>query len=289
VIPSTTHAARAVALASVGAFALGCTLDARVASVSPGLDAAAEAAGAAEAGVVVSQFQTLPAGSTLPDDATCAARVRRMAFEPRPANTTANHTVPTVVELAGLAPWNNQNAGFDDRALALQARVTGAFTGTTDEILQWAACKWGFDEDQIRAEAVQSSGWTQGLASDWTQNASSCPPDADTRQTGGGVECAETYGLFQIVWQFHQSSWPMLRDSTAFHVDFNFGLRRVCFEGWEPSLGDHAPSSRPYVANDEWGCVGAHFTGNWYDAGAKSYITAVKGQLAGRAWTRPDF
>jgi hypothetical protein len=274
--------ARVVALASVGALAIGCTLDARVASISLGVDAGAEA------GAVVSQFLTLPAGSTLPDDATCTARVRRSAFEPRPANTAANHVVPTATQIAGLAPWNSNN-GFDDRALALQARVTGAFTGTTDEILQWVACKWGFNEDHVRAEAVESSGWTQGLDGDWTTNAQDCPPNADTRQTDGGVQCAMTYGMFQIVWQFHKSSWPMLRDSTPFHVDFNFGLRRVCLEGWEMSQYQNATAGRPYTANDEWGCVGAHFSGSWYDAGAQSYITAVKGQLAGRAWTRPDF
>ena len=236
----------------------------------------------------VPAFRLLPAGTTLPDDATCTARVRRSTFEPRPANTTANHTVPTPTQLAGLVPWNNENA-YDNRALGLEARVSGAFTGTTDEILQWAACKWGFDEDHIRAEAVQSSGWSQVVASDWTMTPSLCPPDADTRQVDGGVECAQTYGIFQIVWQYHQSAWPMFRDSTPFHLDYILGLRRVCFEGWDTSQAARATVAMPYTANDEWGCVGAHFSGFWYDAAANSYITAVKGQLAGRAWTNPDF
>jgi hypothetical protein len=29
--------------------------------------------------------------------------------------------------------------------------VTGDYTGTTDEILQWLSCKWGIDIDMIRA------------------------------------------------------------------------------------------------------------------------------------------
>ena len=248
----------------------GCTLDERVATVAP-------------------QFHTVAAGTPLPDDATCTARVGRSTFEPRPANTAANHTVPTAVQVAGLVPWNNDNFAYDDRALGLQARVTGDFTGTTDEILQWVACKWGFDEDHLRAEAVQSSGWTQGLDADWTTDTSLCPPGADTRQVDGGVECAETYGILQIVWQYHQSAWPMFRDSTPFHLDYILGLRRVCFEGWDTSQAARAPAGKPYTANDEWGCVGAHFSGQWYDASANAYITAVKGQLAGRAWTRPGF
>jgi hypothetical protein len=280
------RALRAFAFALV-AGAGGCTLDARVALVEAH-DAAAESGADAPPAVVAPQFQTLPAGATLPDDATCAALVHRTAAEPRPANTAPNHVVPTAAQLAGLSPWNSENA-YDNRALGLEARITGAFTGTTDELLQWVACKWGFDEDHIRAEAVQASAWMQTLDGDWSTTSSECPPDADTRASDGGAQCAETYGMFQIVWQFHKSAWPMFRDSTPFHLDYIFGLRRVCFEGWDTSQAARATADRPYTANDEWGCIGAHFSGGWYDAGANSYISAVRGQLAGRAWTHPDF
>jgi autotransporter family porin len=273
----------------------GCTIDTRVAVVTTGVDAGTGTAGAggaasgsAGAGGAGVQFHTLPAGSPLPSDATCAALVRRTSHEPRPANTVPNHVVPTAAQIAGLDPWNSENA-YDNRALALEARITGAFTGTTDELLQWTACKWGFDEDHIRAEAVQASDWTQPLAGDWTTDPSLCPSDAETRPTDGGVECAPTYGMFQIVWRYHKSAWPMFRDSTPFHLDYIFGLRRVCFEGWDTSQGARATSGVPYTANDEWGCVGAHFSGSWYDDGAKRYITAVMGQLAGRVWTTPGF
>jgi hypothetical protein len=276
-------------LAIVGAAALaagGCTLDARVARVSTGADA-----GAAGAGVVpVPQFQTLPAGSPLPDDATCAALVHRTSHEPRPTNTAPNHVVPTAQQLAAVTPWNTSGSAFDDHALGLQARITGAFTGTTDELLQWVACKWGFDEDHVRAEAVQASGWSQTADGDWTSDTATCPPDADTRTTtDGGVQCAMTYGILQIVWQYHKSAWPAYRDSTPFHLDYIFGLHRVCFEGWDTSQGARATAAQPYTANDEWGCIGAHYSGGWYDQGAINYIDAVKAQLARRAWTDPTF
>jgi autotransporter family porin len=276
---------RSIAGAALALVAAGCTLDARVGLISTGTDAGA---GGGAGGVPAPRFQTLPAGSTLPDDATCAALVRRTGHEARPANTTPNHVQPTPQQIAALTPWNSANA-YDNRALGLQARITGAFTGTTDELLQWVACKWGFDEDHIRAEAVQSSAWRQTLATDWTTTPSLCPPDAVTRANDGGVQCAQTYGIFQIVWQYHQSAWPAYRDSTPFHLDFIFGLRRVCFEGWDTSQAARAVSGVPYAANDEWGCVGAHYSGGWYDDGASSYIAAVKGQLAGRAWTSPTF
>lgn len=260
---------RALACGVSFAALAGCTLDAAVATE----------------GV---QFPTLAAGSTLPDDATCASLVRHVP-EQRLANMTANLDVPTAAQIAGLTPWNSENA-YDDRALGLEARITGAFTGTTDEILQWVACKWGFNEDDVRAEAVESSGWVQGLETDWTMEPTTeCPPDADARAQNGGTQCAQTYGMYQVVWQYHKSAWPMYRDSTPFHVDYVYALRRACFEGWDTSQIARATSSPPFTVGDEWGCMGAHFSGGWYDAGANSYIAGVKGQLAGRAWTRPGF
>jgi hypothetical protein len=273
--------ALAAALAVTGALSLansGCTIDTRVATV-------AGDAGLGDAGGGP-RFVTLSAGSTLPDEATCAARVRRSTWEPRPLNKTANEHLTTPAEVARLAPWDSAHDAFDDRALGLQARITGDFAGTTDEILQWAACKWGFDEDHLRAEAVEQSGWNQGETTDWTTTTTDCPPNADTRPTDGGVQCAQTYGIMQILWKYHQSAWPMFRDGTSFHLDYVYALRRACFEGYDTNLSNAA---KPYVAGDEWGCVGAHFSGAWYDSGANAYITRVKGQLAGRAWTRPDF
>jgi hypothetical protein len=97
-------------------------------------------------------FGTLPVGSALPrGDADCANRVTRNPWEPRPENNTANHTVPS-----GTVPWNNNPSWtYWSAFIALRNKVTGNFTGTTGEIIQWAACKWGIDEDLIRAEPPQ--------------------------------------------------------------------------------------------------------------------------------------
>ena len=43
----------------------------------------------------------------------------------------------------------------------LRPRVTGAHVGTTDENIQWAACKWGISDNVLRAIAVRESTWTQ--------------------------------------------------------------------------------------------------------------------------------
>ena len=38
-----------------------------------------------------------------------------------------------------------------------------------------------------------------------------------------------------------------------------------------------------------WGCIGAWFSGNWYDSGAISYIADVKNNLNTKAWLQPGF
>ena len=70
---------------------------------------------------------------------------RRGAPPPRSARTTPGTTPPVA---------RRRQSGW-------YARVTGNFTGTTDQIIQWAACKWGIDEDIVRAQAAKESGWHQ--------------------------------------------------------------------------------------------------------------------------------
>ena len=104
-----------------------------------------------------SHFYTLPPGSTLPSGTACTSAVRRNPnFEPRPDNYTANHTVPT--DDLTLMRTTTQNGGAAPHSFD---RVDGNFTGTTDEILQWGACKWGFDEDLVRAMAADETWWHQ--------------------------------------------------------------------------------------------------------------------------------
>ena len=64
------------------------------------------------------------------------------------------------------------------------ARVDGKFTGTTDQILRWGACKWGIDEDVVRAEAVAESHWRQDDAGDSSNDRSRARRDWDFRAPG---------------------------------------------------------------------------------------------------------
>ena len=129
-------------------------------------------------------------GAPLPSDAACAALVRPAA-ETRPDNAKFNATRGVQKNLTGPYP--------------LFSRVDGNFTGTTDEIIQWTACKWGVDPDIVRAQAVVESYWHQQALGDTTSNASVCAPNhpigSDPSHPG---MCPESVGLLQVRFQY----WP---------------------------------------------------------------------------------
>jgi hypothetical protein len=223
---------------------------------------------------------TLPPGSALPSEAACAARVQRAAWEPHPENYQANHRVPTARQIAGLAPWG-LDIGLAPRSDTIRRQITGDFTGTTDEILKWVACKWGIDGDIIRAEAFTESTWQQNHRGDWTTERSLCPPG-----TWGGNGCYQSYGIFQIKYTYQRTAWPMSRDDTAFNAEYAYGYIRNCYEGQTTYLGDFTPvSGYPhYHAGDIWGCVGMWYSGRWYSPDALTYIKSVQKALARKAW-----
>ena len=77
------------------------------------------------------------------------------------------------------------------------ARVTGAFTGTTDEIIQWAACKWGIDEDVVRAQAAKETYWTQDHLGDFGTDPTHCVPGHPIGADGEAGKCPESIGMMQ--------------------------------------------------------------------------------------------
>ncbi len=230
-------------------------------------------------------FTTLPPGSILPSEQACAARVHRSPWEPRPDNSTANHSVPTARQIAQLSSWGPA-IGVDPKADAFRKQITGSFTGTTNEILQWVACKWGIDENIVRAEAAVESYWHQSQRGDYTNNRADCPPG-----TWDGSGCYQSYGLLQLKYSVFPGTWPMSRDDTAFNAEYVYAVIRTCYEGWTTYLSDFPPiAGYPrYHAGDIWGCLGRWYSGRWYNQGAIDYINSVKAYLANEEWRQPGF
>lgn len=212
-------------------------------------------------------FGTLPVGAAVPrSDAGCGSRVTRNPWEPRPQNSTANHTVPS-----GPVAWNNKPIWtYWSAFIAKRNKVTGNFTGTTDEIIQWAACKWGIDENLIRAEAAVESYWVQSTQGDFAKGR------------------YHSFGLMQVSQDdpngnLLKGGYPNTARDTALNVDYYGAEIRACYEGdfWDGGGWLYGASR---VRGDLWGCVGYWYSGSWYDAGARSYINTVKTTLWQKPW-----
>ena len=88
--------------------------------------------------------------------------------------------------------------------------VNGRFRGTTDEIIQWAAYKWGFRPSVLRAVATVESWWHQSAVGD----------------------NGDSFGLFQVRRPYHcWDACRIARDSTAFNADYYGGILRAYFDG----------------------------------------------------------
>jgi hypothetical protein len=214
---------------------------------------------------------TRPVGSPVLSDTDAAAYVRRTSWEPRPANSPYNQRVPTAEQLATYYTSNQ------DRLGAYGDRVTGGFTGTTDEILQWAAWKWGLDEDVLRGVAAIESWWYQEHSADFVSGV------GDT-----------SFGLMSVRKTWPGSNWagwpgtyPLSIESTPFNVDFYGAAIRYCYDGGDQYM-DYI-RAEGYVAGDLWGCLGWWYSGHWHDVGAEEYVATVKSHVQHRVWERPGF
>ncbi len=192
----------------------------------------------------------------LPDDV-AAARVTRSSFEPRPDNATPNARKPTAGELASYRAqtqdWRRCNGHPD--------HVTGDFTGTTDETLQWAAAKWGLDPETVRAQAAVETWWRQGFVGN----------------------SGDAFGIMQIRRSSFPAAGTLPQQSTAFTLDLYGATIRSYYDGCATWLNDVAQGRR-YAEGDLWGSIGAWYAGRWHTADAEQYIARVKQEQAARPW-----
>jgi hypothetical protein len=236
---------------------------------------------------LLAYFGTLPPHAVLPTEAQCNGAVPRNSWEPRPENAPANNTVPSAAELA---PFYAQPINFPDGPPASDfQRVDGNFTGTTDEILQWASCKWGMDVEVMRAQAFAESNLSAYTVGDFRTDYSDCTAgDWYGWQAAQGY-CWQTYGLLQVKADSF-NVWPMAWDSNAFNADFRGAYFRACMNGDISYYTDLTPvagyPTYPNGNTDEmmWGCVGAWYDGGWYDANSLSYIATIKASAATLPW-----
>ncbi len=218
--------------------------------------------------VLANSGSTLAVGAALPSDGQCAAEADQLgsAHEARPENDAANQSTPGGV---ALPPWPDFWAPAANRQFV--GRIDGSYTGTTDRIIAWGACKWGIETDVVRAMAMEESSWRQAHVGDFVRDPAQC--------VGGySTPCPTSFGLLQLKHTTRPGSWPDSQLHTAFNVDYSLAVLRGCYEGWVTYLGNG------YGPGDLWGCVGWHYSGSWKDGTALGYVGRVKHQLAGRTW-----
>jgi hypothetical protein len=263
-------------------------------------------------------FSLLPVGawSSLPSD--CATQVHRSTWEPRPDSYKRNHVMPdpTAVHDSFTSRPRSGLGTYDPRWDSfLLPRVDGQFTGTTDEIFQWAACKWGLSDNLVRAVAYRESTWYQYetypsgrcvtfygcgdfFSSATAATSTYCNGIAaygyDYQPDYGAGFCPKTFSIigemswWNPAWGFNwagnqNGTFPFNRNSTAFAVDYYAAMIRGCYEGWQRELGSS------YTAGDLWGCVGAWYSGGWHDSAADGYAQRVQDAINTQPWLTSTF
>jgi hypothetical protein len=196
--------------------------------------------------------------------------------EIRPANATANHYIPSGLELAAFHAAGSFNP--------LEKYVSGGFAGTTDEILQWGAHKWGIPEDVMRAVAVTESWWRQDAMGDRQDGVNAALYPVQSQIDAHSVY--ETLGLMQVKWRpdqsLHPGTEPLRWKSTSFNVDYWGASVRYYYDGLCNWCGSG------YGPGQDWNSVGAWFSPSPWGT-SQRYVTQVKGHLAARTWERPGF
>ena len=267
-----------------------------------------------------SYFSTLPPNSTVPGlagEGACAAGIPVTA-ETIASNAQswscdgqscppANWTLPDATTLNQVAndtffETEAGDSGQED-AIPYMKQVTGNYASSkpsTDMIIRWASCKWGLDENAMRAEAVVESNWHQ--TDDFGDSSSSeCT-------AGGGVNliglpgaspsrggCWRSFGLFQImVVAPNYNAWDGAWKATPFDADYRAAFQRACMDGklagymQGQGSSQYAAYTNPANAANTgymfWGCMGEWYSGGWYDSGAQDYISQVEQAVSSRSW-----
>ena len=193
-------------------------------------------------------------------DAAASRLVHRTRWEPRTDNGATRHRMPTRAQLRTF--WAQSQMPYAHR-------VTGHFIGTTDEIIQWAAIKWGFAPNLLRAVAADESWWKMSAVGD----------------------NGDSFGLFQVRRPYHCQgqvcSW--FRNDAAFNADYYGAVLRSYYDGVEKWLNTVSGNGARYRSHDLWGSVGAWFSGRWRDAGALQYVAKVQSYLHQRVWRTSAF
>lgn len=208
----------------------------------------------------------------------------------------ANYYVPTNAELRDfrrartstgqpILQFNPYYAYVDGR--------DGMRRPSTDDLIQWAAHKWGIPGDWLRAEYVKESYWSQIQLGDETRVSARWydmyPFQARVTHT---LDVYASLGITQVQWTpdgaVGVGAEPLRWKSTAFNIDYQAATVRFYYDdprGARSTWGDGS-----YVPCQQWNSIGGWFRPfPWGNGDQQTYIHAVRDILAQRVWTSSDF
>jgi hypothetical protein len=216
-------------------------------------------------------------------DAQAAACVARSG-ENRPQNVSQNAKAPTATELdafhAARDSFGRTPAEYNENF----ASVTGAAAlyglRSTDDMIEWAAYKWGIPEDFVRGQMVMESGWSMlqtGDRRDWAMPVAHFYPELAVIDDDS---VWESLGIAQIRWR-HTVPWnpgvePLRWQSTGFALDYSQALIRYYYDGRCDWCGDG------YLAGDPDGAYRTYVSGSWSEG--QWYADGVRSNAASKPW-----
>jgi hypothetical protein len=217
-------------------------------------------------------YSLISPSASLPSESACASAVNA-APEPENAPWNTNDGTGYNSNTGLTTPsYFYQNAGSQTRYRnAAFANVHGSYAGTTDDIIRVYSCKWGEDENWMRAQTLIESGWHQDCAA--MHGGSGCNENGDNNNSDGscsGLPAGISDGSWPVTnssgdfigansvpgastyasWGIIQSkaacaewySWPMLALSTSWSQDYEGAKWRSCMNG-DVNFGSSAYSS----------------------------------------------
>jgi len=261
--------------------------------------------------------------AALPSESACAAQVNATPLpENTPGNTPYNAPPPDGVP-SYFYQYEGGGGGSSVPSSDF-AEVDGNYSGTTPDIVRVYSCEWGIDENTIFAEMVVESGWNQGTAGDYNNPPGDPSGLPVTAITPGGVFSAfngmfgatgsnhyDSFGILQDKVYYFWPEFPMVQQSTPFAVDVRLAQLRACMNGdsasYYNSKGSQGPAYAAAVSaaqsdpnglatgttfqpNEtnlqylQWGCIGSHFSGSWYDPDSVGYNQSVASILQSQGW-----
>jgi hypothetical protein len=226
-------------------------------------------------------------GSPPLSDAEAAARVAAHP-DSGPENAQANDFVPSEAELAAFHEAEKHTGWVYSRYVTGRPGISDP---STDDLIQWAAAKWGIPAQLLRALCYGESGWEQAHVTDNRKVSKAWyrlyPPQA--RIAGSNEEeVYESMGITSLKWEPEGSqppgTEPLRWKSTAFNLDFLGSQLRYYYDGLATWVG------KGYRAGQAWDSVGAWFEPTpWGGSEQRWYIKYLKRIERERPWLSPNF